>query len=63
MDPEIAKRRPDFESLTPIFPDKMLNMETDAANTTGQLINLLAPIGRGQRALIVAPPRLARQFC
>ena len=60
MDPEIAKRRPHFESLTPIFPDKMFNLETDPANTTGRLINLLAPIGRGQRALIVAPPKAGK---
>jgi transcription termination factor Rho len=60
MDPEIAKRRPHFESLTPIFPDKMFNLETGPMNLTGRLINLVAPIGRGQRALIVAPPKAGK---
>lgn len=60
MDPEIAKRRPHFESLTPIFPDKMLNLETNPQSLTGRLINLIAPIGRGQRALIVAPPKAGK---
>ena len=60
MDPEIAKRRPHFEALTPIFPDKMFNLETDSANVTGRLINLVAPIGRGQRGLIVAPPKAGK---
>jgi transcription termination factor Rho len=59
MDPEVAKRRPHFETLTPIFPDKMFNLETDG-NLTGRLINLTAPIGRGQRGLIVAPPKAGK---
>lgn len=60
MDPEIAKRRPHFEALTPIFPDKMFNLETGPTNVTGRLINLVAPLGRGQRALIVAPPKAGK---
>ncbi len=60
MDPEIAKRRPHFEALTPIFPSKMFNLETGQANLTGRLINLIAPIGFGQRALIVAPPKAGK---
>jgi transcription termination factor Rho len=60
MDPEAAKRRPDFENLTPIFPQRMFNLETDAANITGRMINLIAPIGRGQRGLIVAPPNAGK---
>ena len=60
MDPEAAKHRPNFDSLTPIFPRRMFNLETDAANITGRLINLLAPIGRGQRGLIVAPPKAGK---
>jgi transcription termination factor Rho len=60
MDPEAAKHRPNFDSLTPIFPRQMFNLETDAANITGRLINLLAPIGRGQRGLIVAPPKAGK---
>ena len=60
MDPEAAKRRPNFDSLTPIFPRRMFDLETDAANITGRLINLIAPIGRGQRGLIVAPPKAGK---
>jgi transcription termination factor Rho len=60
MDPEAAKHRPSFDSLTPIFPRQMFNLETDAANITGRLINLLSPIGRGQRGLIVAPPKAGK---
>ncbi len=60
MDPEAAKRRPNFDSLTPIFPNKMFDLETDASNTTGRLINLVAPVGRGQRGLIVAPPKAGK---
>ena len=60
MDPEAAKHRPNFDSLTPIFPRQMFNLETDPANITGRLINLLAPIGRGQRGLIVAPPKAGK---
>jgi transcription termination factor Rho len=60
MDPEAAKRRPHFDNLTPIFPRQMFDLETDAANITGRLINLIAPIGRGQRGLIVAPPKAGK---
>jgi transcription termination factor Rho len=60
MDPETAKRRPHFDNLTPIFPREMFNLETTATNITGRLINLIAPIGRGQRGLIVAPPKAGK---
>ena len=60
MDPEAAKHRPNFDGLTPIFPRRMFDLETDAANITGRLINLLSPIGRGQRGLIVAPPKAGK---
>jgi transcription termination factor Rho len=60
MDPEAAKHRPNFDALTPIFPRKMFDLETDSANITGRLINLLSPIGRGQRGLIVAPPKAGK---
>ncbi|HLY29815.1 MAG TPA: transcription termination factor Rho [Ktedonobacterales bacterium] len=60
MDPEIAKRRPHFDTLTAIFPNEMFNLETEASNITGRLINLIAPIGRGQRGLIVAPPKAGK---
>jgi transcription termination factor Rho len=60
LDPEAAKRRPHFDSLTPIFPRKMFVLETDPANITGRMIDLIAPIGRGQRGLIVAPPKAGK---
>ena len=60
QEPELAKARPMFESLTPIFPDKMFNLETTANNLSTRLINLIAPIGRGQRALIVSPPKAGK---
>ena len=60
MDPDAAKRRPHFDALTPIFPRQMFNLETEASNITGRLINLIAPIGRGQRGLIVAPPKAGK---
>ena len=60
LDPEAAKRRPHFDSLTPIFPNKMFVLETDAGNITGRMIDLIAPIGRGQRGLVVAPPKAGK---
>jgi transcription termination factor Rho len=60
LDPEVAKRRPHFEQLTPIFPREMFNLETVASNLTQRVINLVAPIGRGQRGLIVSPPKAGK---
>src|SRR5579859_7323766 len=60
QDPEAAKRRPHFDTLTPIFPNKMFVLETDSSNITGRMIDLIAPIGRGQRGLIVAPPKAGK---
>ena len=60
MDPEAAKRRPNFDALTPVFPNRMFDLETDASNTIGRLVNLVAPVGRGQRGLIVAPPKAGK---
>jgi transcription termination factor Rho len=57
LDPEAAKQRPVFEKLTPIFPNKRFNLETDPSNVTTRLLDLVAPIGRGQRGLIVSPPK------
>jgi len=59
-DAETAKRRPHFDSLTPIFPREQFNLETGATNLSGRLINLVAPIGRGQRGLIVSPPKAGK---
>ncbi len=60
LDPEVAKRRPHFEQLTPIFPREMYNLETVPSNLTQRVVNLVAPIGRGQRGLIVSPPKAGK---
>lgn len=60
MDPEDAKRRPVFESLTPIFPDRRFDLETDRHTLAPRLINLLSPVGYGQRGLIVSPPKAGK---
>lgn len=59
-DPDSAKERKTFDSLTPIFPDQMFNLETTSENLSTRLINLVTPIGRGQRGLIVAPPKTGK---
>jgi len=60
LDPETAKRRPYFDGLTALFPDQFLNLETTPDNLATRLINLVAPIGRGQRGLIVSPPKAGK---
>lgn len=60
LDPEEAKRRPTFESLTPIFPDVRFDLETDRFTLATRLINLITPVGRGQRGLIVSPPKAGK---
>ncbi|NLS76277.1 MAG: transcription termination factor Rho [Chloroflexi bacterium] len=60
LNPEIAKKRPHFEELTPIFPEKMFNLETEQNVLSMRLLNLVAPIGRGQRGLIVSPPKAGK---
>ena len=60
INPELARSRPGFGSLTPIFPDKLINLETSPENLSTRLINLIAPIGRGQRGLIVSPPKAGK---
>jgi transcription termination factor Rho len=57
MPPNEAKRRPKFENLVPIFPDERFNLATGQNDLAPRLINLIAPIGRGQRGLIVSPPK------
>ena len=57
LSPEEAKRRPRFESLIPIFPEERFDLETDRNTLATRMINLVAPIGRGQRGLIVSPPK------
>jgi transcription termination factor Rho len=60
IDPEDARRRPQFEKLTPIFPDKRFDLETNRGVLSNRLINLIAPIGRGQRGMIVSPPKAGK---
>src|SRR4030066_1423454 len=60
IDPEEAKRRPVFEALTPIFPDVRFDLETDRHTLATRLINLVTPVGRGQRGLIVSPPKAGK---
>ncbi|MFD1891344.1 transcription termination factor Rho [Luteococcus peritonei] len=59
-DPEQAKNRPDFNKLTPLYPQERLRLETGASNMTGRIIDLVSPIGKGQRGLIVSPPKAGK---
>ncbi|UCE97663.1 MAG: transcription termination factor Rho [Dehalococcoidia bacterium] len=60
MNPELARSRPHFGALTPTFPDQLINLETSSENLSTRLVNLIAPIGRGQRGLIVSPPKAGK---
>lgn len=60
LDPDEARNRPVFESLTPIFPDQRFNLETKGDLLSTRLINLVTPIGCGQRGLIVSPPKAGK---
>jgi transcription termination factor Rho len=60
LDPEKISQRCHFDSLVPIFPDKLINLETFPGNLSTRLMNLIAPIGRGQRGLIVSPPKAGK---
>ena len=62
VDPEAAKERPHFDHLTPIFPQQLINLETEPKKLAARLVNLIAPIGRGQRGLIVSPPKAGKTF-
>ncbi len=59
-DPEVMKERPDFAKLTPLYPQERLRLETTAQNMTGRIIDLVSPIGKGQRGLIVSPPKAGK---
>ncbi|MAF86181.1 MAG: transcription termination factor Rho [Dehalococcoidales bacterium] len=58
--PELIKNRPRFTSLTPTFPDKLIDLEISPNELSTRLLNLIAPIGRGQRGLIVSPPKAGK---
>ena len=59
-DPEAAKGRPDFAKLTPLYPSERLRLETEPANLIGRVIDIAAPIGKGQRGLIVSPSKAGK---
>jgi transcription termination factor Rho len=59
-DPEIAKEKILFDNLTPLYPEEKINLEFDPKNMSTRLMDLLIPIGKGQRGLIVAPPRTGK---
>jgi len=60
VDPDTARRRPHFGDLTPIHPIDLLDLESDPKNLSQRLVNLVNPIGKGQRALIVSPPKAGK---
>ncbi len=60
LPPDRVQKRPRFEDLTPIFPNQRFDLETDRYALATRLINLVAPIGRGQRGLIVSPPKAGK---
>ena len=60
LDPSSAKERPDFAKLTPLYPNQRLRLETDPKILTTRVIDLIMPIGKGQRALIVSPPKAGK---
>ena len=62
MTPDEAKKRPFFNALTPIFPYEWLKLETKADVLSTRLIDLIAPIGKGQRSMIVAPPKAGKTW-
>jgi transcription termination factor Rho len=59
-DPTVAQNRIPFDNLTPLYPNRKLNLETTTDGVSERIINLFCPIGKGQRALIVAPPRTGK---
>ncbi len=60
QEPEVSRRRPVFDQLTALFPDRLYDLETGQKAVAARLLNLIAPIGFGQRALIVSPPKAGK---
>jgi transcription termination factor Rho len=60
LDPEVAKQRPSFEKLTPLFPNERFRLETAPGDVTGRIIDMVAPIGKGQRGMVVSPPKAGK---
>ena len=60
INPAVAARRPNFEDLTPIFPNERLSLESGRSSTAMRIMDLLSPIGKGQRGMIVSPPKAGK---
>ncbi len=60
VDPETAKARPVFEKLTPLFPHDRFRLETGPTDVTGRIIDMVSPIGKGQRGMVVSPPKAGK---
>jgi len=60
MDPEEAKQRPNFDKLTPLFPNERFRLETGPSDVTGRIMDMVAPIGKGQRGMVVSPPKAGK---
>src|SRR5688572_25437725 len=60
LDPEQARNRPEFTKLTPLYPQERLRLETEPHQLTTRVLDLVMPIGKGQRALIVSPPKAGK---
>jgi transcription termination factor Rho len=60
LDPEESRARPEFAKLVPLYPQERLRLETDPSNLTTRIIDLIAPIGKGQRGLIVSPSKAGK---
>ncbi|MFC4834050.1 transcription termination factor Rho [Actinomycetospora chibensis] len=60
LDPEAARKRPEFTKLTPLYPNERLRLETESHLLTTRVIDLVMPVGKGQRALIVSPPKAGK---
>jgi transcription termination factor Rho len=60
VDPEVARKRPMFEQLTPLFPEERLRLETEEHDTAARIMDIMCPIGKGQRGLIVSPPKAGK---
>jgi transcription termination factor Rho len=60
LDPETAKQRPQFDKLTPLFPDERFTLETGPTDVTGRIIDMVSPIGKGQRGMVVSPPKAGK---
>ncbi len=60
LPPEVVARRKNFEDMTPIFPDERLSLETQGASVAMRIMDLMSPVGKGQRGMIVSPPKAGK---